>query len=253
MLTNTNSATERLIKDAGISPGMRVLDIGCGNGEVSLLLAKVVGPGGEVVGIDRNEKAIDVARDRVKSQNMSHVTFHKSNLDEPMPDLGMFDAAIGRRVLMYLPNPVDTICYISANLKPNGVIVFQETDSTLVPGRVESFPLHDKVNNWIWHTVEREGANIHMGFNLPSVLEKAGFTIESIRAEAIIQGHHPDFPPLATIVRGMLPRIIQHNVATEAEIDIETLEQRLKDERPANSVYVSSLSFRVWARKSQKK
>jgi hypothetical protein len=47
----------------------------------------------------------------------------------------------------------------------------------------------------------------------------------------------------------MLPRIIQHGVATETEIDIVTLEQRLKAERPQNVVYVSDISFGVWARK----
>lgn len=41
---------------------MRVLDIGCGRGEVSLLLAKMVGSVGEVIGIDQDESAIDLAR-----------------------------------------------------------------------------------------------------------------------------------------------------------------------------------------------
>jgi hypothetical protein len=89
---------------------------------------------------------------------------------------------------------------------------------------------------------------IGFGFSLPSVLEKAGLAVESVRAEAIIQGQNTHYP-LATIVRAMLPRIIQHGVATETEIDIVTLEQRLKAERPQNVVYVSDISFGVWARK----
>ena len=46
--------TRRLFVDAGIGPGMRVLDLGCGVGDVSLLLADLVGPTGEVVGVDRD-------------------------------------------------------------------------------------------------------------------------------------------------------------------------------------------------------
>jgi ubiquinone/menaquinone biosynthesis C-methylase UbiE len=150
MPENVNSITERLIKDAGISIGMRVLDIGSGNGEVSLLLVKAVGSSGEVVGIDRDVKAIDVAHDKIKAESKSNVTFIEGDLSNPFPNLGLCDAAFGRRVLMYLPNPVDTIRHISAVLKPNGVVAFQESDSTMVPGRVASLPLHEKINDWIW-------------------------------------------------------------------------------------------------------
>ena len=248
MSPNVNTITERLLIDAGISTGMRVLDVGCGSGEVSLILASMVGSSGEVLGIDRDEKSIVVARERVQGLNLSNVTFLKSELSEPLPEFGLFDAAVGRRILMYLPNPVDTIRHIKTALQPAGVLVFQESDSTMVPGRLKSLPLHEQVNDWIWRTVEREGANIHMGFDLPSTFEQAGLVVESIRAEAIIQGQNTHYP-LATIVRAMLPRIIQHGVATETEIDIETLDQRLKEERPPSLVYVSDMTFGVWARK----
>ena len=46
--------TERLFREAGISPGQRVLDLGSGVGDVSMLLARIVGPSGEVVGIERD-------------------------------------------------------------------------------------------------------------------------------------------------------------------------------------------------------
>jgi ubiquinone/menaquinone biosynthesis C-methylase UbiE len=248
MSSNPNTITERLLIDAGISPGMRVLDIGCGSGEVSLLLAGMVGAEGEVVGIDLDEKSILTARDRVQGQNLSNVKFLKSDVSKPLPELGFFDAAVGRRILMYLPNPVDTIRHILAALKPSGVIVFQESDATMVPGRLKSLPLHEQVNDWIRQTVEREGANIHMGFNLPSTFEQAGLTVESIRAEAIIQGQNTHYP-LTTVVRAMLPRIMRHGVATEKEIDIETLDQRLKAERPSSTVYISDMAFGIWARK----
>jgi ubiquinone/menaquinone biosynthesis C-methylase UbiE len=52
--------TRRLLLDAGIGPGMRVLDVGSGAGDVALLLADVVGPTGEVVGIDTNTDILEV-------------------------------------------------------------------------------------------------------------------------------------------------------------------------------------------------
>ena len=55
--------TERLLREAGIAPGMRVLDLGCGAGDVALLAAEMVGPNGAVVGIDRNDDALAAARE----------------------------------------------------------------------------------------------------------------------------------------------------------------------------------------------
>jgi ubiquinone/menaquinone biosynthesis C-methylase UbiE len=249
MADNVNSMTQRLLVDAGIVTGMRVVDIGCGNGEVSLLLAKLVGEGGEVIGLDLDEKSLTAARKRVHQQNLSNVTFIKSDLSGPLPQLAPFDALVGRRVLMYLPDPVNTIRRFTAALRPGGLAVFQESDSTLVPGRRVPMPLHEQVSRWVWQTVEREGGDIHIGFALQSILEQSGLIVEHVRAEAVIQGQNTHYP-LAFIVRAMLPRIIEHEVANVAEIDIETLEQRLSAERmAANSIFVSDMAFGAWARR----
>jgi ubiquinone/menaquinone biosynthesis C-methylase UbiE len=63
-MINPNTFTERLLKDAGISTGMKVLDIGCGNGEVSFLVSKIIGESGKVVGVDIDNQAITNARKR---------------------------------------------------------------------------------------------------------------------------------------------------------------------------------------------
>jgi len=58
--------TERLLRSAGINAGVRVLDSGCGAGDVSMLAAELVGPGGSVVGIDRSQEVLKVARERAQ-------------------------------------------------------------------------------------------------------------------------------------------------------------------------------------------
>jgi len=70
-----------------------------------------------------------------------------------------------------------------------------------------------------------------------------------VTAEAVVRApHDPD--ALAPIVRAMLPRILQHDVASAAEIDIETLGQRLVDERrAARATYLTYMAFGAWARK----
>jgi ubiquinone/menaquinone biosynthesis C-methylase UbiE len=78
---------ERLLIDAGIGPGMRVLDVGCGRGDVALLAAKLVGVQGEVVGIDRDPGALELARGRVRAAGLTNVTFAAGDFTAIGPEL----------------------------------------------------------------------------------------------------------------------------------------------------------------------
>ena len=240
--------TKQLLQDAGIVPGMRVLDIGCGSGDVTFLVSDLTRDSGTVVGIDADQRAIVAAEALAESRHCSNVSFVQGDLSELIPEIGEFDAVVGRRILMYLPDPTEVIRRIAQAVRPGGVFVFQESDSTLVPGRTVSMPLHDRVVGWIWKTVECEGADIQMGFHLPGVMQNAGLVVDHIRAEPIIQGQGTHYP-LHLVIQAMLPRITQRGVASEAEIDIETLERRLAAERTAGAVYVSDMAFGVWGHK----
>src|SRR5258708_33972807 len=67
--------TERLFREAGIGPGQRVLDLGSGVGDVSMLLARIVGPSGEVVGIERDGYSIARANARVADHGLANISF----------------------------------------------------------------------------------------------------------------------------------------------------------------------------------
>jgi tRNA G46 methylase TrmB len=99
------SHTERLFRDAGMGPGQRVLDIGSGVGDVAILAAKIVGPSGEVVGIERDPRSISRARARVTELGLDNVTFTHSDVSQ-VPSDKPFDAAVGRYILFFLPDPV---------------------------------------------------------------------------------------------------------------------------------------------------
>jgi ubiquinone/menaquinone biosynthesis C-methylase UbiE len=250
MVDVRDAITQRLLVDAGIAAGMRVLDVGCGSGDVSFMLAQMVGEGGQVVGVDRDPRPLAVARDRAQALGFPNVRFVEGNFDALSAEPDKFDAAVGRRVLMYQPEPIDALGQLVPALRPGGLVIFQEHDSATVLGVHDaSLPLHERVRGWIWETVKREGAYIHMGLGLATALARAGFAIEGLRAEAIV--HTPTMHyPAAAIVRAMLPRIVRRGVATEQEIDIETLDQRMVDERvKAETTSVWELVFGAWARK----
>src|SRR5215471_6071984 len=71
--------TRRFLCEAGIVPGMRVLDVGSGAGDVAFLAAELVGATGEVVGVDLAPAAIEVARSRAAAHSLENVTFIEGN------------------------------------------------------------------------------------------------------------------------------------------------------------------------------
>lgn len=239
--------TERLLAEAGIGPGMRVLDAGCAVGNLSRMLAERVGPAGEVVGLDHDPALLAVARTRLA--DLPNVSFVEADLLALPADLGRLDAVAGRRVLMYLPDPAAAVAGLAGLLRPGGIAAFQENDTTLGPGSSRPLPLHATVHRWIWGTVEREGADPRIGFRLPQLLAAAGLAVESARAEAVVEtASQPR--PVGPILRAMLPRIAATGVADPAEIDPETIDQRLAEElRAADATWVGELVFSVWGRR----
>src|SRR6266478_5081795 len=93
---------------AGIGPGMRVLDIGCGVGDVAMLAAELVGPSGSVVGLDRDAANVAWASRRVTEASFANIRFQVGEFSD-FWDSQPFDALVGRFILMYLPDPVATL------------------------------------------------------------------------------------------------------------------------------------------------
>ena len=115
--------TERFFREAGVGSGQRVLDIGSGVGDVAMLTARLVGPSGEVVAIERDPRSIVKARARVTEAGFHNVSFNESNVDE-ISDEKPFDAVVGRFILMYLPDPVAALRSISRLVRPGGSVGF---------------------------------------------------------------------------------------------------------------------------------
>jgi ubiquinone/menaquinone biosynthesis C-methylase UbiE len=108
--------TEEIFVRAGIGAGMRVLDVGCGAGDVSFLLARMVGPSGAVIGVDRSEEAVAMANARAQAMGLTQVSFSQSDIEDISLDQPV-DAAVGRFVLMYSAEPSKTLRRVAANVR----------------------------------------------------------------------------------------------------------------------------------------
>jgi SAM-dependent methyltransferase len=239
---------ERLLADAGIGPGMRVLDLGCGHGHVSRRIAGRVGDRGHVVGVDRDAGALDTARRLAAAEGLGNVSFVEADLLALPEALGPFDAAVGRRVLMYQPDAVAALRAVARAVRPGGVIAIQEQDASMAPASPAALPLHRRVHAWVWEMVAREGANLHMGFDLPGAMRRAGIAVADVRAELAVQTPERRLAT-AAMVRAVMHRIVAQGVATAEEIDVDTLDQRLDDElRASGSAFVGDVVFSAWGR-----
>lgn len=119
--------TTRLLLDAGVTAAMRVLDVGSGAGDVAFLAARLVGPRGTVLGVDRDGTALHTARARAAALGLDNVTFVEGDLTSAEVGTG-FDAAVGRLVLLHVPDPVQALRAIAGRVRPGGIIAFQELD-----------------------------------------------------------------------------------------------------------------------------
>src|SRR3954463_11117379 len=113
--------TESVFARAGLAQGMRVLDIGCGAGDVSFLAAAFVGPSGSVLGIDQSPESISLARERAKAAGLAHVRVEVARLEE-FREEGPFDALVGRLVLLYLKEPAVVLRQLAERVRPGGVV-----------------------------------------------------------------------------------------------------------------------------------
>ena len=220
-----NPHTEGCFREAGIGPGYRVLDLGSGVGDVVLLLARLVGPTGEVVAVERDPRSIGRARKRVADAGLRNVSFTECDVSQ-IPDERPFDAAVGRFILMFLPDPVLVLRSLSRLVRPGGVLAFQEMDWDRFVKQARCFPLWSAAASLLEETFRHSGANLRLGPKLSLVLGEARLPAPSTRTD-ILAGGEEWMPDVLQSIRVQMKQL---NLDVERLGDFETLSQRLHAE-----------------------
>ena len=223
--------TRRLFSEAGIEPGMRIVDLGSGAGDVCLLLAEMVGPHGSVIGLELDEAANRFAAERARRAGFGNIEFVHANLSQFVPNFPI-DAVVGRMVLAYQTDPAAVLRRFVKHLKIGGPVVFLEP-WFMPPAGPDS--MLKRVGTINAETLRRSGAHTDLGLRLHTVFLNAGLPLPKMRFEVALDPR-PDSPLpdyAARTVAHLLPKAIEYGVVQPGEFDSSIVAQCLVAEMNA--------------------
>ena len=208
--------TLRLLEDAGLRRGDRCLDLGCGGGNVVLDIARLVGPGGSVIGVDFDPQILELARQDAKDAGAGNVEYHVA--DARIFDGGPFDLIYARFLLSHLSEPGKILARMRQLARPGGRIVVEDTDMS----GCYCHP-HDSANarfvELYTEVVRRGGGDADLGRQLPAIALAAGLGDVRWNVFQPVHASGPHKHMTAVTMERIRPAVLHHGLATDEEID----------------------------------
>jgi ubiquinone/menaquinone biosynthesis C-methylase UbiE len=244
------SVTRGFLLEAGITPGMRILDVGSGAGDVAFLAAELVGSSGSVVGTDRESAAVAAASAGARKRNLGNVSFREGDpvamsFEQP------FDAVVGRFVLLFQADASAMLGGLVRHVRRGGVVLFHEPDWTSARS-MPAAPTYDRCCRWLQEVFRLSGTDTNMAEKLYHIFVRAGLRAPSMKMQSFIGGGAASdvfIDALADLTSTLVPAMEALGVATRAEIDAQTLAARMKREVSAtDSVIIGRSEIGIWAR-----
>ena len=246
-------STRRALTSCGLAEGMRVLDVGCGSGDVTRLAADLVGASGSVLGIDTDADSVASAAETARALGVANVAFEVGEASS-FAQAETFDALVGRFVLMHQASPGDMLAAAARAVRPGGTIMFLESHMTALLDAPHSLPysaLYDEIVRWKCRVVAA-GADIEAGLGLYRTFRAADLPAPEMHMEAPVSGG-PDSPIyryMAESVRSMLCMADAHDIGGFSAERAALLEDQLKSEVvTSGGVLVCWPVVSAWCRK----
>ncbi len=163
-----------------LRPGLRLLDVGCGPGSITVGLAQRVAPAA-AIGIDSSASIIDTARALLAERPVSNLAFEVGNIYQHRFDDASFDAIFAHQVLQHLRDPAGALQAMRMLLAPGGMVGARDVDW----GSATFFPDNEGMRRFLhlyYRLAERNGGQPNAGRCLPHWFRDAGLTIIAITA-----------------------------------------------------------------------
>jgi len=219
--------TERFFRAAGIGTAQRVLEVGSGMGDVAQIVARLVGPTGNVVGVEQDGSSVARARARTDAAGLDHVTFVEADAHTLVFE-ETFDAVVGRFVLNHSRDLPALLRVLTRAVRRGGVVAFQEvalSPALAIAGRV---PLWRAVLAIIGQTLHGSGLDPDLGLSLHRVFQEAGLPAPHVHLEIPFAPDDSVIRLEVDLVRTLRGVAEAHGVSLAALGDLDTLVERIQ-------------------------
>lgn len=240
-------STRRLLHQVGLRRGMRCLDAGCGAGAVTLRLARWVGRQGRAVGIDLDEPALELARQ--KAQRLKLPAEFRAVRAQDLGEEDYYDLAFARFLLSHLPDPAEGLKRLAAAVRPGGVVAVQDTDF----GGHFCHPPSAAYTRYVSlyrEAVRRKGGDAEIGPRLLGLMTAAG--IEVLGLEVALPTYHrgPSKRLAQVTLEHVRESLLELKLLSAEEFDATLRELAAFT---ANETTILSLPriFQLWGRRPQ--
>lgn len=209
--------TRDLFSRANVRPGMRCLDVGCGGGDLTCDLARLVGPTGSVVGTDVDETKLGLAREDARAQGLANIFFRSADV-VPDDEVAAFDLVYARFVLSHLPDPGGALAKLRAALRPGGIIIVEDLE---IRGHFShpDCPALWRYVDLYTEAARRRGGDANIGPRLPGLLLAGGIAPVQMNVvqPAGLEVEIKRLVPLT--VENIAESVLAEGLATSAEMD----------------------------------
>jgi SAM-dependent methyltransferase len=237
--------TEALLRRVGVAAGMRCLDVGCGIGAVALELARLVGPAGQVLGIDLDGQALGLAAEQAERERLP-VLFRAGSALDLTEELSC-DLAYARFLLSHLAEPERAVLGLARAARPGGVVVVEDTDFA---GHFcyPACPAFDRYVALYREAVRRKGGDACLGPRLAELLENAG--LGGVEVQVVSPAFRTgEGKRLAALTLEHIRETLRaEGLASSEEVDVTVAELGRFASDPRTIVSLPRL-FQVWGRK----
>jgi SAM-dependent methyltransferase len=166
---------------AGLTRGMRVIDVGAGPGYATIDLAELVGSTGHVLAVERSRRFIEAAERACQLHQLLQVTFQEADIMlEPIGAEG-YDAAWCRWVASFVSSPATLAQRIRAALKPGGLAMFHEYVNYATWQVAPPKPMVEDFVREVMASWRDQGGEPNVALQLPALLGAAGFSVRTVK------------------------------------------------------------------------
>jgi SAM-dependent methyltransferase len=202
-----------------------------------------------VLAVERDARTISRARARAAEAGLHNINFVQTDIAESSAD-SSFDAAVGRCILQFLPDPVAALRSVAKQVRLDGIVAFQEVSWAPCVSLSAHLPLWSAAVSLVHQAGIRSGVNMEMGPTLHNAFQEAGLPAPRMRLEMELR-RDPDFTRwVSDLLKSVLPQIQKLNLLHEAVGDLDTLQERLQDEVAISNTVVPWIGLvAAWCRK----